>query len=172
MKIDAAGALVQVVDILRAEKKAAGELRFKFGERDVRGVGLGFCAVGAARGIELPDQRGIAPQCVGCADFFNAVAGPQAVFGAESGQAAFGADAGAGEDEDAVGGSDGDGHDRVASALLSVPLTLAISYASADRADLKLSTAPAESCRWSCALPGRSGPGRLRPADRCARCAV
>ena len=74
------------------------------------GVGLGFGSVGAAFGVELPDEFGIALPGIGRSDIFNAIASPEAVVCAEGGQAAFGADAGAGEDEDAVGGGDGDGH--------------------------------------------------------------
>ncbi len=117
-----AGALVQVVDILRAEKVAAGELRFKLGERDVRGIGLGLGAVGAALGIELPHQRWIALERLGRADLFDAMSRPEPVGRAKGGQAAFGADACAGEDEDAVGGGDGDGHDQ----CCQVPVVVAV----------------------------------------------
>jgi hypothetical protein len=108
-----AGALVEVVDVLCAEEEAVADSLLEFGEGVVGGVGLGFGSVGAAFGIELPDEFGIASPGIGCADVFNAIAGPEAVVGAEGGQAALGADAGAGEDEYAVGGGDGDlTHDR------------------------------------------------------------
>ncbi len=45
-----AGALVQVVDILRAEKEAVAQLRFQLGEGDVRRIGLGHSP--AARRLE------------------------------------------------------------------------------------------------------------------------
>jgi hypothetical protein len=103
-----AGALVEVVDVLRAEEEAVADALLKLGEGVVGGVGLGFGSVGAALGIELPDEFGIASPGVGSADIFNAIAGPEAVVGAEGGQAALSADASAGEDEDAVGGGDRD----------------------------------------------------------------
>ena len=103
---------MQIVDVLRAEKKAAGELGFELGEGNVRGVGRDFCAVAAALGIEIPDQRRVAPQSFWGTDFFDVVSGPQTVGRTEGGQAALGADACASEDEEAVGWSDGDGHDR------------------------------------------------------------
>jgi hypothetical protein len=103
-----AGALVEVVDVLRTEKEAVADVLLQFSEGEVGGVGLGFGSVGAAFGVELPDEFGIALPGGGRADIFNAIAGPEAIVGAEGGQAALGADACAGEDEDAVGGGDGD----------------------------------------------------------------
>ncbi len=79
-QIFAAGALVQVVDILRAEKEAAPftrfELGFEFGEGDVRGIGRGLCAIGAALGVKLPNQCRIAAQSLGRANLFDVVSGP------------------------------------------------------------------------------------------------
>ena len=52
---DGAGALVQVVHILRAEEEAVADLFLEVGEGEVGGIGLGFGSVGAAFGVELPD---------------------------------------------------------------------------------------------------------------------
>ena len=78
-EIPRAGALVQVVDVLRAEKIAAGELRFKLGEGDVRGIGLGFRVIGAALGVERPDTSRIARQASGVQTSSTRMPGPQAV---------------------------------------------------------------------------------------------
>ncbi len=78
-KVARAGALVQVVDVLRAEKVAAGELRFKLGERDVRGVGLSVRVIGAALGIEIPHQPWVALERFGCANLFDAMPRPEPV---------------------------------------------------------------------------------------------
>jgi hypothetical protein len=81
------------------------------GEGDVGGVGHGGLRGGAARGVELPDESGVAVEGFGSADVFDAMASPKAVGGAEGGETALGADAGPGEDKDAVSGRDGDrGH--------------------------------------------------------------
>ena len=108
-EVDGAGALVEVVHILRAEKEAVTDAALQVGEGVVGGVGLGFGTGGAACGVELPDEFGIASPGVGGTDVFNSIAGPKTVVGAEGGQAALRTDASAGEDEDSVGGGDGDG---------------------------------------------------------------
>lgn len=101
---------MQVVHVLRAEKIAAPfsrfELRFKLGERDVSGVGVGFLALCTSSGVERPDASRIALPGIGRAHVFDAKAGPETIFCAEGGQSAFGTDARAGEDEDAVCGVD------------------------------------------------------------------
>ena len=84
-KAAGAGALVEVVDVLRAEKEAVADALFEFGEGYVGGVGRGLGSVGAALGIELPDEFWIALPGVGRADIFNAIASPEAIVGAEGG---------------------------------------------------------------------------------------
>jgi hypothetical protein len=59
--------------------------------------------------LELPDEGGIALPDFGSSDVFEAMAGAEAVRGAEGGWAAFRVDASAGEDEKAVMRLDGDG---------------------------------------------------------------
>jgi hypothetical protein len=73
---DGTGALVEIVYVLRAKKEAVTDACLKFGQRVVGGVGLGFCSVGSAPGVELPDEFGITLPGVGSADVFNAIAGP------------------------------------------------------------------------------------------------
>jgi len=106
-----AGALVEVVDVLRAEEEAVAEVGFELSEGVMRGIRHGGLSRGASGGVELPDKRGIAVKRFGSADVFDAVAGPESVGGTEGGQTALRADAGAREDEDAIGRGDGDrGH--------------------------------------------------------------
>ena len=71
-----AGALVQVVHVLGAEKEAVADALLKFGKREVGRIGLGLCCRGAARGVELPDQRRIALPGIGSADILDAIACP------------------------------------------------------------------------------------------------
>ncbi len=80
-----AGALVQVVNVLRAEEEAVAELSFELGESDVTGVGLGGLRGRSACGIELPYEGGIALPGFGSADVIKVMAGPEAVRGAEGG---------------------------------------------------------------------------------------
>jgi len=102
-----AGALVKVVDVLAAEEEAVAELGREFGEGGMGGLGLSRLGRRAACGVELPDQCGIAVESFGGADVLDAMAGPKTVGGTEGREAAFGADAGAGEDEDTISGGDG-----------------------------------------------------------------
>jgi hypothetical protein len=75
-EVDGAGALVEVVHILRAEEEAVTDAALQVGEGVVGGVGLGFGTGGAACGVELPDEFGIASPGVGSANVFDAIAGP------------------------------------------------------------------------------------------------
>ena len=68
------------------------------------GIGFGGGGDTAAHGIEIPDEPRVAAPSVGRGDFLEAVVAPEAVGIAERGDAAFGADAGTGEDKEAVGG--------------------------------------------------------------------
>jgi hypothetical protein len=80
-----ASALVQVINVLRAEEEAVAELSFELGESDVTGVGLGGLRGRSACGIELPYEGGIALPGFGSADVIKVMAGPEAVRGAEGG---------------------------------------------------------------------------------------
>ena len=108
-----AGPLVQVVDILGAEEEAFAETRLQVRESEVRGIRLGLLRGQTPRRVELPHKSCVALQRFGSADVLDAVAGPEAVGGAKGGQSTLRADAGAGEDEDAIVGGDLDGrHSR------------------------------------------------------------
>ena len=84
-EVSRAGALVQVVDILRAKKEAARELRFELGQSNVRGVRIGFLSLYATLRVESPHSGGVAAPGIGRADVLDAVTCPKAVFGAEVG---------------------------------------------------------------------------------------
>jgi hypothetical protein len=103
--VDVAGAsaLVEIVDVLGAEVETVWpESALDFGEGDVGGVGFCGAGVAAALGVEAPDELWIGFPCFGSGDFFDAVAVPEASGASEGGQAAFGGDAGSGEDEETV----------------------------------------------------------------------
>jgi hypothetical protein len=59
--MDAAGtgALVEIVDILRAEIKAISQLLFDFRNGDMPGIRLRSEGIAAAHGVEAPDEFGI-----------------------------------------------------------------------------------------------------------------
>jgi hypothetical protein len=98
-----AGALVEVVYVLGAEVETVwSEDALDFCEGFVGGVGLGSESVAAALEVEAPDKFGIGFPGFGGGYFFDAVAVPEASAAAEGGEAAFGRDAGSGEDEEAV----------------------------------------------------------------------
>src|SRR6185437_14708976 len=71
-----AGTVMQVVDILCAKKESVTKVGLKLSQREMRGIGLRPPRGIAARGIELPDQAGIALPRLGCADVLDAVALP------------------------------------------------------------------------------------------------
>jgi hypothetical protein len=96
------GALVQVVDILRAQKKALAEFRLELKKCDVGGVGLCCSSLRAPLRVELSYEGGVGLQSFGSANLFNVVAGPQPIRRSEGRQAALGRDAGARQDENAV----------------------------------------------------------------------
>jgi len=78
-KADRTGTLMQVVDILGAEKEAFAKAMFEFGQGEVGGVWLGLLCGEAASRIELPNQAGIALPCFWSADILDPMAGPKAV---------------------------------------------------------------------------------------------
>ncbi|MGC2506889.1 MAG: hypothetical protein WA369_09535 [Candidatus Acidiferrales bacterium] len=99
---DRASLFVEIVDILRAEVQAVAEAFFERGESEMSGIRFRGCGDAAAHGIKFPDELRIALPCGGRGDVFEAVVAPKAAFIAERRNAAFGADAGAGEDENEV----------------------------------------------------------------------
>lgn len=135
LKMNTSGTLVQIIDILRAEKIAAGKPGFEVGKSEVRGIGLSFLPCSAACGVEGPDACRIALPGFGRAYVFNAKAGPQTVFSAESRQAAFCADPRAGKNKEAVASGDGDYRHGITGFQ---PSTLSLQPR--DIADLKIQT--------------------------------
>ena len=99
---DRAGLFVEIIDILGAEVEAVAEAAFERGESEVAGIRFCGCGHAAAHGIKFPDELRIALPGGGRGDFLEAVFAPEAALVAKGGDAAFGADAGAGEDEDGV----------------------------------------------------------------------
>ncbi len=98
----AARLVVQAVDVLGDE----GELRcalFEVGEGEVSGVGFLFGELGAAVEVESPDLVGVTLESLGSGEVFSASSLPESAWSSEGGDAAFGADAGAGEAADVSG---------------------------------------------------------------------
>ncbi len=93
------GTLVQVVDILRAQKKPLAQSALKFGQREVGCVRLDRQGSLSAHGVKVPNQLWIALPGFGRSNLFHAMAVPEPAGAAESRQAAFRADTGAGEHE-------------------------------------------------------------------------
>src|SRR5215469_8590120 len=90
---------------VRANSAAAGaerKLGWRFVELRVleRRTGAG---VAAAHGVKVPDQARVATPSVGRGHLFEAVVAPQAPGIAKCGDTTLGADAGTGQNEDAVG---------------------------------------------------------------------
>src|ERR1700757_4649134 len=106
---DAAGTglLVEIVDILGAEKKTIGDGVFESSECEVARIGFGGGGNAAAHGVEIPDEAMVVTPGIWRGDVLEAVVAPQAAGIAEGGNAALGADAGAGQDEEAVRGREG-----------------------------------------------------------------
>ena len=100
--------LMQVVHILCTKKEALAQFMFELRQCDVRRVRLSLCAVRTPLRIKLPHQPRIALPCFRRANILNAVPRPQSIRSAKRRQPALGADAGAGEHKDMIGGADRD----------------------------------------------------------------
>ena len=97
---------MQIVHILRAEKKAIAELRLKLRQRNVRRIRLRLRALLAPLRVELPHQRRIQLQRLGRAHILNAMPRPQSVRGAKRRQPALRADPRAGQHKHPIRGRD------------------------------------------------------------------
>ena len=97
----AAGPLVQVIDVLGDDLHVVAILQP--GQGEVGGIGLGRPCLSAALVVEVDDQLGVAVEGLGRGHFLHAMTFPQAVAVTKGLEAAVGADAGAGEDDDALG---------------------------------------------------------------------
>ncbi len=105
---DRSGLFVEIIDILRAEVEAVAEAAFERGESEM--AGIRFCGSGhaAAHGIKFPNELRIALPGGWRGNFFEAIFPPEAALVAKGWDAAFGADAGAGENEDEILGREFD----------------------------------------------------------------
>src|ERR1019366_2930295 len=104
--VGASGWFLKVSQFLRAEEQAVREPALQFGEREMRGVGLGGGGNAPAHGIEFPDQRRIARPRIRRRHFFDAIVSPQSTHPAKGGDATLSADAGSGKNENLVLSSD------------------------------------------------------------------
>jgi hypothetical protein len=94
------GAIVQVVNILGDQQQLAGPLRVEPGERVVRGIGFDLGEVRAAFVVEAVDQLGVVRERLWRAHILDAMPLPQSAGAAKGGDAGFGGNACAGEDDD------------------------------------------------------------------------
>ena len=101
-----AGLLVKIVHVLRAQEKTLVQSLLESSEGKMAGIWLSRGCHFAPHRIEIPDEAWIAPPGVRRSDFFDSIIAPQSADVAKSGNAAFSADAGTGENKNAVGGRD------------------------------------------------------------------
>src|SRR5690606_12080318 len=94
----AAGALVQVVDVLRHEQQVVAQLRLQACERQVRVVGLHAAHLAAPGVVEALHEQGVALERLGGGHVAHVVALPQATAVAEGLDAGLRRDAGTGQD--------------------------------------------------------------------------
>jgi len=99
--------LMQVINVLRAEKHVFLQLLFELCKCGVRRVRLCRSRDTTAHGIELPYERGIATPRVGRGDFFDPVVPPETIDATERRYPALGAYACPCEDEEAIMGRNG-----------------------------------------------------------------
>ena len=111
-------AFVQIIDILRHNGEHPRPVRIQRSERPVRGIGLRGLDVGAALIVKAEDQIGVTRKGFGRGDIFYAVLFPQAAFIPKGADAAFCADARAGQDHDVADGIGVEGHANVLSTAL------------------------------------------------------
>src|ERR1039458_3540204 len=100
--------LVKVIHILGAEEQAVTQGAFELGEREVCRIRFGFRRDTPTHRVELPDQPGIATPRVGRGDFLDSVVAPETIDATERRYPAFGAYACPCEDEESIGGRNGE----------------------------------------------------------------
>jgi hypothetical protein len=98
------GALVQVIDVLGDDQQFAGPFGVQSRERPVGGVRFDRVQRGAAQIVETVHQHRILRQRLGRADVLDAMPLPQPTGTTESGEPAFGGEAGAGQDDEVANG--------------------------------------------------------------------
>lgn len=98
----AAGAFMQVIDILRDQQEVVPQPLFQIRQRAVSGVGrdLRRLQLAAARVVKRLHQRRVALIAFRRGDVFDLVLFPQPVRGAEGANARFGRNAGPGQHHD------------------------------------------------------------------------
>ncbi len=99
---------MKIVDVLGAEEETVFEFGLEFREREVRGIRLAGQGSRTTHGIEFPDQLRIASPGSWRCDLLKPPSFPKTVGIAKGGDAALGADAGTGENEETVGGLERD----------------------------------------------------------------
>lgn len=104
--VAAAGALVEAVHVLGDERELREEF-FHFDQSEVGGIWFGIGDEFAPPFVPFPDEAGISPEGARRGEVFGAIFGPKAGLGiAKSGDAAFGGDARASENNDTFGGGE------------------------------------------------------------------
>src|SRR5215467_1221855 len=102
MKAPRTPALVQVVDVLRAEVETIAHLFFDGGQCPVRGVGLRVRRVPATHGVEAPHELRVCLPRLRRSDLLYAMAVPESTRSAKRCEAALSGDACSGEHEEPV----------------------------------------------------------------------
>ena len=97
-----AGLFVKIVDVLRAKKETRPKFALEFRKSQMGRIRLGGERTLPAHRIEFPDEARIAPPCLGRRNFLETKSPPEAARVAKGGDAALGADAGAGENENSI----------------------------------------------------------------------
>ena len=100
--------LVKVVHVLRAEEQAVTQGAFELREREVCRIRFGCRSNPPTHGIELPHQPGIATPRIRRGYLFDPVVPPQTIDATEGRYPALGAYACPGEDEESIGGRNGE----------------------------------------------------------------
>ena len=88
----AAGAFVQVIDVLRDEQEPVAKAFLEFGERQVCRIGLVFRESFAQEVVEVHHALGVAAERSRRADVFDVFVLPHPVVAAEGAEPRFGAD--------------------------------------------------------------------------------
>ena|SRR5271166_2669487 len=100
--------LMEIINVLRAEEKAVRKSLFESSEGKMAGIRFGGGCDFAAHGVEIPNELRIAPPRKRRGNFFDTIVAPESAGIAKGRNATFGADAGAGEDKNTIGGRDGE----------------------------------------------------------------
>ena len=93
---------MQVIHVLRNEQQFAWPFGIEQSQRQMRRIGFNFVQLCPPRVVEFVHQRRIASICFWSANILNPVPFPQAIRPTERREAAFRADPGPGQDNDAA----------------------------------------------------------------------